>query len=105
MEFDIEYWIKELNAKVPIRYFKRNASQFRLVTYVNHSIILFKGNHFDSSFMFIKRSYVFLEQKKQIEIDSEYLKTVSEYLLELYNYLIDNNLVRKELILRFDTKI
>ena len=95
IEFDIEYWIKELNRNVP---------QYRFVTYINHSIILFKGEHYDASFMFIKRSYEFLVNNRKDLISSEYLISSNRYLKELYNYLIKNNLVREELISKYEIK-
>ncbi len=104
MKFDIEYWIEELNKNVPIRYFKRNVPQYRFVTYINHSILLFKGSHYDSCFIFIKRSYEFLEENRADLISSEYLKSANDYLKELYNYLVQKDLVKEELISRYAIK-
>lgn len=104
MKFDIEYWIIELNKNVSIRYFKRNVPQYRFVTYINHSIFLFKGGHYDACFMFIKRSYEFLEENKTDLLSSSYLKTVNDYLKELHSYLVHENLVKKELISRYGIK-
>ena len=56
MDFNIEYWIAELNSKVPLDYFKRNRVQYVFVTYINHSIILTKGEHYTGAFMFLKRA-------------------------------------------------
>ncbi|CAM1361688.1 conserved hypothetical protein [Tenacibaculum litopenaei] len=105
MKFDIEYWIEQLNENIPIRYFKRNVPQYRFVTYINHSIILFKGNHYDATFMFIKRTYDFLEENKKESISSEYLKSVHGYLKELYEHLTKNNLIKEELISKYDEKL
>jgi hypothetical protein len=55
--------------------------------------------------MFIKRSYEFLEENKKGLISSEYLKSANGYLKELYDYLINNNLIKEDLISRYDEKL
>ncbi len=97
-EFEIEKWIEKFNSTVPLRYFKRNVPAYTLVTYINHSLILFKGNHFDSCYMFLKRAGEFLEDNKDLEINREYLEVVNQYSTEINSFLITNNLVDKELL-------
>lgn len=94
---DIEKWIKEFNLSVPLRYFKRNVPGYILTTYINHSLILFKGKHFNSVYMFLKRTADFLEENKELEFDNEYLKTVEQYLDKMSDYLINNDLIRADL--------
>jgi hypothetical protein len=104
MKFNMDNWIKEINENVPKRYFQRNVPEYRFATYINHSIVLFMGNNYDSTYMFVKRSYEFLEENKIIEKDTKYYEMIKVYLKELYDYLIDNDLVKKELITRFNIK-
>jgi len=104
IEFKMDYWIKEINNRVPKRYFQRNVPEYKFVTYINHSIVLFMGNNYDSTYMFVKRSYEFLEESKIIEKDTEYYEFIKSYLKELYDYLIDNDLVKKDLTTRFHIK-
>lgn len=104
MEFDIEYWIEELNSKVPLKYFKRNHAQYTFVTYINHSIILTKGKHYDGAFMFLKRASEYLDNQKDI-IDDSYLKTSVEYMKNHLEYLTKNKLVDDFLTDRYHEKL
>ncbi len=103
MEFDIEYWIEELNSKVPLKYFKRNHTQYTFVTYINHSIILTKGKHYNGAFMFLKRAGEYLDNHNNI--DDIYLISSLDYMKSHFNYLTENKLVTNELIERYGGKL
>ena len=103
MEFDIEYWIEEINKSIPLRYFKRNIRQFIFVTYINHSVVLNKGQHYDSVFMFLKRACEYLDAHDNI--DSEYLNSTLGYMKANFEFLIQNNLVKEDLIKKYEKQL
>ena len=103
MEFDIEYWIDELNSKVPMRYFKRNIPEYKFTTYINHSVILFKGQHYDGVFIFLKRACDFLDTYDNINPD--YLKVAIDYIKSNYEFLVKNELVTDSLVEKYDIKL
>jgi hypothetical protein len=94
IKFDIQYWIETLNKMVPKRYFKRNVPEYKLVTYVSHSMILFQSKDYDGATIFIKRILDYLEKPENKErIDSEYFKTVKLYLASMFYYLKNHDLI------------
>lgn len=92
---DIDIWIDKLNETVPIRYFKRNAAQYTLVTYINHSAILFKGRHYDGVICFVCRAIDFLEKNKDLTLSPVYQEVVEGYLTELGDWLVNGGLVKE----------
>jgi hypothetical protein len=103
IEFDIDFWIEILNKTIPKRYFKRNIPEYNLVTYINHSIFLFKGKDFDGVFIFIKRCLDYLEISENKErLNIEYLEKVNSYLQSLFYYLKNNDLIDKERMGKYD---
>lgn len=103
--FGIENWIEILNKTVPEKYYRRNMPQYEFLTYINHTFSLFQGRNFKGVFIFLKKCAKYLEtQKNQESLDKFYLEQVEEYLISMYFYLKNNELIEKDKIGKYDIK-
>lgn len=98
-DFDISYYIKNLNAKMPKKYLRRNKGEYEFVTYISHAIILFLSNNYNESAWQVKRAFEYLNKKEnENRMDLAYLKISKDFINSLINYLYNNGLLKVEII-------
>ncbi|UII22320.1 hypothetical protein [Fulvivirga ligni] len=93
LTLNMNHHIEQINSTVPLRYFKRNILQYEFTTYVNHVIALSQGKQYVMAMAFVRRSLDFLESNDRKEIDETYLIHCQDLFKNLYQFVINNNLV------------